>query len=254
MDWRRGYRAGRTVGAALSTAVAVAACGSGLRTESASQHSTEAPSTPVTVTQTVVTTTTVVASQRPVGTGTGASVATKRARATARKRPTAAGRASPRSSTRTCYPTVHLAGTHIPATTIPATTIPATSVGGVKLPAVHLPATRLPAVDLPPSTLPGGCVDAPQAFSLPNTTIRTSNYSAVDPKYAAGPTQRYWAAAGPDVSVPDPTAPGFGQFNAAGFPKNQYVRPYIRSDGTVVSGYWRNDPTDGLPTCDVINC
>ena len=82
-----------------------------------------------------------------------------------------------------------------PATTIPATTIPATSVGGVKLPAVHLPGTRLPAVDLPPSTLPGGCVDAPQAFSLPNTTVRMSNYSAVDPKYAAGPTQQYSVAA-----------------------------------------------------------
>jgi hypothetical protein len=52
-----------------------------------------------------------------------------------------------------------------------------------------------------------------------------------------------------------PTYSGsIGGFNAAGFPKNQYVRPYIRSDGTSVNGYWRNSPTDGLPTCQFVSC
>jgi hypothetical protein len=85
-------------------------------------------------------------------------------------------------------------------------------------------------------------------------TVRVSGYAAIDPGFSSSLSQRYWASAGPDVSVPDSTAPGFGSDNAAGFPKNQYVRPYVRSDGTMVTGYWRNDPTDGLPTCEVISC
>jgi hypothetical protein len=154
----------------------------------------------------------------------------------------------------TCYPSVHIAATHIAGTTIPATTIPGTTVGGTKLPAVHLPATTLPPVDLPATTLPGGCFDTPSSFALPNTTVRVSSYSAIDPSFSPALSERYWSAAGPGVSVPDPTAPGFGQDNAAGFPRNQYVRPYVRTDGTLVSGYWRNDPTDGLPTCRVVSC
>jgi len=47
---------------------------------------------------------------------------------------------------------------------------------------------------------------------------------------------------------------GYGGVNRAGFPKNQYVRPHRRSDGTYVRGYWRNSPHDGLPTCKVIDC
>lgn len=46
----------------------------------------------------------------------------------------------------------------------------------------------------------------------------------------------------------------YGGFNEAGFPKNQYVRPYLRRDGTFVHGYWRNSPSDGLPTCRIIRC
>jgi hypothetical protein len=49
-------------------------------------------------------------------------------------------------------------------------------------------------------------------------------------------------------------AAGFGELNAAGFPKNQYVRSYVRRDGTFVHSYWRNSPSDGLPTCRVISC
>lgn len=94
----------------------------------------------------------------------------------------------------------------------------------------------------------------PKAFALPNTTVRVSNYAAIDPGYSPTLTGAYWNSAGQGVSVPDTTAPGFGEFNAAGFPKNQYVRPYFRSDGTYVSGYWRNSPSDGLPTCQLITC
>jgi hypothetical protein len=162
-------------------------------------------------------------------------------------------RATP-ATVHTCYPSVHIAALHIEGTTIPATTIPGTTVGGAKLPAVHLPATTLPPVDLPATTLPGGCFDVSSSFALPNTTVRVSGYSAVDPGFSPTLSERYWSAAGSGVSVPDPTAPGFGKDNAAGFPRNQYVRPYVRRDGTLVSGYWRNDPTDGLPTCRVVSC
>jgi len=47
---------------------------------------------------------------------------------------------------------------------------------------------------------------------------------------------------------------GVGGVNDAGYPKNQYVRPHMRRDGTYVQGYWRNSPNDGLPTCKVIDC
>jgi hypothetical protein len=46
----------------------------------------------------------------------------------------------------------------------------------------------------------------------------------------------------------------YGQPNGAGFPKNQYVPGYITKSGKYVSGYWRNSPTDGYPTCKVIHC
>lgn len=97
-------------------------------------------------------------------------------------------------------------------------------------------------------------MNVPAAFSLPQTTVRVANYGALDPSYSPTLTQRYWSSDIQSISTPDPSAPGFGELNAAGFPKNQYVRPYMRSDGTLVSGYWRNSPSDGLPTCEVIAC
>jgi hypothetical protein len=168
--------------------------------------------------------------------------------------PSTPGTGSEQAAIRTCYPPVHIPAVHLPGTHIPAQTIPATTVGGQTLPATHLPATTLPPVDLPETTLPGGCLEVPKAFALASTTVRVSDYAALDPGYSQPLTARYWAAAPSATSTPDPTAPGFGQFNAAGFPKNQYVRPYIRRDGTGVSGYWRNSPSDGLPTCKVITC
>jgi hypothetical protein len=46
----------------------------------------------------------------------------------------------------------------------------------------------------------------------------------------------------------------YGQLNGAGCPKNQYVSPCFREDGTYVQGYWRNSPSDGLRTCSIIRC
>lgn len=155
---------------------------------------------------------------------------------------------------KTCYPRVSVPAVHVGATHIPAETIPATTIGGTTYPAVHLPATNLPAITLPATTIRGGCLDVPKAFALPNTTVRTENYSAIDPSYSPKLTAQYWDADPQGTSTPDPTALGFGTTNNAGFPRNQYVRPYVRRDGTPVSGYWRNSPTDGLPTCRVITC
>jgi hypothetical protein len=112
----------------------------------------------------------------------------------------------------------------------------------------------LSAVDLPATTVPGGCFSVPRAFTLANTTVRVRNYPSLDPEFSPTLSQRYWDLVGPGISVPDPTAPGFDEFNAAGFPRNQYVRSYVRRDGTVVRGYWRNSPKDGLPTCQIISC
>jgi hypothetical protein len=46
----------------------------------------------------------------------------------------------------------------------------------------------------------------------------------------------------------------YGQLNRAGYPKNQYVSPYFRSNGTYVGGYWRNSPNDSYRTCSIIRC
>jgi hypothetical protein len=83
--------------------------------------------------------------------------------------------------------------------------------------------------------------------------VRVRNYAQVDPLFDASLSGTYWDSS-VYATMPDFAAPGFGGFNAAGFPKNQYVRPYFRRDGTFVSGYWRNSPSDGLPTCHIIRC
>jgi hypothetical protein len=55
----------------------------------------------------------------------------------------------------------------------------------------------------------------------------------------------------PTVVLPPAPAPittaAPGGVNEAGCPKDQWVNGYYRSDGTYVSGYWRNSPTD---SCD----
>jgi hypothetical protein len=153
-----------------------------------------------------------------------------------------------------CYPGVDVPAVNIPASTIPASTIPAFTINGQHYPARHLPAVHLKGVHLPGRHLAGGCLQAPAAFAPQRTTVLEDGYSRIDSDYSPTLTSRYWSSTGDASSYPDTTAPGFGQYNAAGFPKNQYVRSYVRRDGTMVSGYWRNSPSDGLPTCQVIGC
>jgi hypothetical protein len=161
----------------------------------------------------------------------------------------------------TRLPATHIPATTIPPTTIPATTIPATTLNGVHYPAQHYPAQHYPAqhypaVDYPAQTIPGTtiprtCFDSRSYLAPSHTTVRVRDYQALDPGFSRTLSDDYWRGAG---SVPDYTAPGFGELNAAGFPKNQYVRSYVRRDGTFVHGYWRNSPSDGLPTCQIISC
>jgi hypothetical protein len=165
---------------------------------------------------------------------------------------------------KTCWPGATIPGVTIPAitipavsipgVTIPATTIPRTCIGGYCTSAQHLPAQYFPAQHLPAQHIAGGCFDVGAQFAPRATTVRVTGYGAIDPSYSAKLSRMYWSLAGSAVSVPDTTAAGFGGFNAAGFPKDQYVRPYVRSNGTFVNGYWRNSPTDGLPTCQIISC
>ena len=160
-------------------------------------------------------------------------------------------------------PAITIPATTIPATTLPASTLPASTLGGVTYPAQTYPAqtypsTSYPAVTYPAqtiqgSTVPHSCVTLNPRWSR-RTTIRVSNYAAIDPTVNVQATSTYWHDAGAAATLPDFSASGFGELNDAGFPKNQYVRPYVRKDGTVVSGYWRNSPSDGYPTCKIINC
>lgn len=101
-------------------------------------------------------------------------------------------------------------------------------------------------------TIPGRRFRVPQSFAMERTSVRTSSYAALDPGYSRTLSTKC-SDSTPDVSIPDPTAAGFGELNAAGFPKFQYVRLYVRRDGTFVHGDWRNSPSDGLPTCRVIS-
>jgi hypothetical protein len=161
-------------------------------------------------------------------------------------------------------PAVHIPATNIPAVTIPAVTIPRTCFAGQcypaqHYPAQHYPAQHFPAVNIPAQTIPamrvrGSCVNTSLQFAPLQTTVRVRNYGALDSRYSPRLTQSYWNDAGSSTYYPNTFASGFGGFNAAGFPKNQYVRPYLRRDGTFVSGYWRNSPSDGLPTCRIIHC
>jgi hypothetical protein len=163
------------------------------------------------------------------------------------------GTGTGRGDERVCYPAIKLDAVRLPAVHLPAVHLPAVTVGNQDLPAQTIPAQTLPAQTIPAQTIPGGCYDAPKSFAIANTTVRTTNYTALDPGYSRTLSTKYWTST-PNVSVPDATAAGFGELNGAGFPKNQYVRPYVRRDGTFVHGYWRNSPSDGLPTCRVISC
>lgn len=198
-----------------------------------------------------------------------------------------AGTSSAASTARFCYPGFTISAVHVPALTIPAWTSPAVTIPSVTIPAVtipaacfagtcypekrypakhypakhypakHYPARHYPARTIPARTIPGRCFDTSRysaAFAPASTTVRTRNYDDIDRTFSPQLSTQYWRQAGSTVSFPNTYATGFGRLNAAGFPKNQYVRPYVRRNGTVVAGYWRNSPSDGLPTCRIIRC
>ncbi len=159
----------------------------------------------------------------------------------------------------TRLPAVSLPPTTIPGVTIPASTIPPSCFAGTCYPghhyaAVTYPATTIPGAYIAATTIPGGCYTVAAVFSIRNTTIRSSGYRGLDAVFSARLTNRYWGRTGSASAVPDPSAPGYGSYNAAGFPRNEFVKTYFRSDGTMVSGYWRNSSSDGLPTCLTIDC
>jgi hypothetical protein len=191
---------------------------------------------------------------------------------------------SPAGSTRVCYPAVQLQpvdlpsvylsavdlpAQDLPAVDLPATNIPATDLNGRHYPARHIPGRHIPGrhiagrhipgrhipgTHVPGRRIPASCFSAPAAFAPEHTTVLISGYGQLDPRYSATLTSQYRSASGSRSAYPDRTASGFGELNGAGFPKNQYVRPYVRKDGTPVTGYWRNSPSDGLPTCRIISC
>lgn len=161
-----------------------------------------------------------------------------------------------------CWPGMTIPETTIPAVHIPATTIPATTIGGVTYPEVRYPAVNYPARTLPGRTLPPTCFDSGDHLAPQDTSILIDGYESVDPDFSLDLSQTYWDSV-PSVDVgsgysgafvPDVTAAGYGELNDAGFPRNQYVSSYYRRDGTHVEGYWRNSPSDGLPTCQIISC
>jgi hypothetical protein len=164
--------------------------------------------------------------------------------------PTARAPATGSPSGPLCYGGYTIAAVHLAPVHIPGQTIPGMTIGGVYYPPQKLPPVDLPGQTIPAQRVPRECVDA---AALAGTTVRISNYSTVDRLYDPSLTETYWSSS-EGATMPDFSAPGFGELNAAGFPKNQYVRPYVRRDGTFVSGYWRNSPSDGLPTCRVITC
>ena len=128
------------------------------------------------------------------------------------------------SGGRVCYPSIKLETVHLAAVHLPAVRLPAVTVGDLHIPARTLAARTLPAQTIPGRTLPGRCFSVPKAFALANTTVRTSNYDALDPGYSPTLTSEYWDAA-PDVSVPDPTAAGSANSTPPAFPRTSTCAP-----------------------------
>lgn len=162
----------------------------------------------------------------------------------------------PASNTqRVCLPGTRLPMVHLPAVRLPAVTLPAyTDFDGVRHRARRVPGQRIPGQTIPGQVIPRQCFDVPAAYAPDKTTILADGIGRVDPKFSEQVSDEYWSDTGDASLRPDYSAPGFGETNAAGYPKNQYVRSYLRRDGTFVHGYWRNSPSDGLPTCHVISC
>lgn len=146
-------------------------------------------------------------------------------------------------------PAMTINGRAYPERRYPARTYPARTIPGRTYPAVRLPAKVIPARMTQPH-----CPSGAAAGFHPRATTVLADESKVDVAFSPQATAEWRRRIGILANWPDVTADGFGSFNEAGFPKNQFVRPYLRRDGTFVQGYWRNSPSDGLPTCRVVSC
>jgi hypothetical protein len=180
------------------------------------------------------------------------------------------------SAERVCWPGVNVPPLEIPAMTIPATTIPAKeiqvgslpagcvgaacwvvpTIPAITIPGVEIPAISIPAIKIPGVTLPERCFDAEATDALPpsETTVRVRNYHRIDSRFSLALSVAYWRQTGSSSLVPNHSAKGFAEATASGRVKNQYVRSYIRVDGTFVPGHWRYARSDGRPTCKIIRC
>ena len=169
---------------------------------------------------------------------------------------------------RVCWPGVKVPPVEIPAITIPAReiparqiTIPATpgwvapTIPTITIPAITIPAVSTPAFTVPGYTVPERCFDSKNDALPPSkTSVRVRNYHRIDSNFSLALSVAYWRQTGTSSLVPEHSAEGFGESTATGFAKNQYVRAYIRTDGTFVPGHWRHGTSDGRPTCKLIHC
>lgn len=168
------------------------------------------------------------------------------------------------SAKEVCWPGVDVPPVHLPALTIPGKEIPAKelplptipTMPVVTIPAITIPAVTIPAVTIPGYTIPARCFDTDKTEAPPpsETTVRVRSYNRIDSQFSLALSIAYWRQTGNSSSVPSHAARGFGEVNAAGHVKNQYVRPYLRSNGTFVPGRWRYGNIHGQPTCKIIRC
>ena len=169
---------------------------------------------------------------------------------------------------RVCWPGVTVPPVEIPAITIPAREIPARqstipaipgrvapTIPTITVPAITIPAVSIPAFTVPGYTVPEKCFDSKNDALPPSkTSVRVRHYHRIDSNFSLALSVAYWRQTGTSSLVPEHSAEGFGESTAAGFAKNQYVRAYIRTDGTFVPGHWRHSTSNGRPTCTFIRC
>ena len=180
------------------------------------------------------------------------------------------------SAGQVCWPGVEVPPVELPAVTIPAREIPARDVPlptipagclgdtcwkapampTITIPAITIPAVTIPALTIPGHSVPARCFDTKTSEAPPpsETTVRVRHYERLDSHFSLALSVAYWRQTGRSSSIPSHAAEGFGEANAAGAVKNQYVRAYVREDRTFVPGHWRHGRTDGKPTCKIIHC
>lgn len=180
------------------------------------------------------------------------------------------------SAQRVCWPGIEVPAVEIPAIVIPAKEIPASEItiptvpGGcvgdhcwtvpaipaISIPAVTIPAITIPAFTVPAHKVPGRCFDSETTDAPPpaKTSVRVRNYQQIDSQFSLALSAVYWRQTGKSSQVPDSSAEGFAEATASGSSNNQYVRAYVRTDGTFVPGHWVRATSGGRPTCSIIAC